>query len=479
MNPTSKKISERALGVASRTVLTPQTLVVQAFSLVANCLEFSGFHESSLSLVTNLATFLHCERVSIGKSSNGHLHVYAMSHRTQWDKRTNLVKSINSAMDECCDQEITVVYPIPSKNIKTQFARAHEKLSAIQKSVSLLTVPIISNGVIIGAITLERSGNNRFQPNSVQLVELVATIVGPILELKRLNERWIGLKIWDAAIKFSTALIGSEGNKTKYAILFISLFVAYSFTATGIHKVTADSIIEGSVQRTISAADDGYVSSSSVRAGDTVTANQVLAKLDDKNLQLEINKQKSQRIQLQHEYKNALVQSERVKVALFTTKINQIDNELALLDEQLKRLHAVAPFDGIIIEGDLTQALGMPVKRGDVLFKVAPLDDYRVVLNIDEEDIGFIKVNQKGLLTLTGLPNEYFSIDVVNITPISVAREGRNYFQVEATLAHKNTQLRPNMRGVGKIIIGEDYLVWVWTHKLINWLVLHTWSWMP
>ena len=60
-----------------------------------------------------------------------------------------------------------------------------------------------------------------------------------------------------------------------------------------------------------------------------------------------------------------------------------------------------APFDGIIVSGDLSQSLGSPVERGQVLFEVAPLDGYRIVLRVDERDIPYVALGQRGELAVT------------------------------------------------------------------------------
>ena len=51
-----------------------------------------------------------------------------------------------------------------------------------------------------------------------------------------------------------------------------------------------------------------------------------------------------------------------------------------LTGQQLERMQIMAPFDGVVVSGDLSQSLGSPVERGDVLFEVAPLDDWRLML---------------------------------------------------------------------------------------------------
>ena len=55
----------------------------------------------------------------------------------------------------------------------------------------------------------------------------------------------------------------------------------------------------------------------------------------------------------------------------------------------------------------------------------------------------------------------------------------RNAFRVEASLADPAADLRPGMEGVGKVEIGERRRVWIWTHDLLHWQRVWTWSWWP
>ena len=131
------------------------------------------------------------------------------------------------------------------------------------------------------------------------------------------------------------------------------------------------------------------------------------------------------------------------------------------------------------MKGDLSKSLGAPVERGQVLFEVAPLESYRVIVEVDERDIADIVVGQRGELVLPSMPGEVFPLVVDKITPVSIAKEGRNYFRVEAHLENVSERLRPGMEGVGKITIDRRKLIWIWTHELIDWLRLKLWSWWP
>ena len=152
--------------------------------------------------------------------------------------------------------------------------------------------------------------------------------------------------------------------------------------------------------------------------------------------------------------------------------------QLALVEERLARATLKAPFEGIVVSGDLSQLLGSPVEQGKVLFEVAPLDAYRVVLHVDERDIAELALGQRGQIALAGMPYERLPFTVRQITPISTAQEGRNYFRVEARLDQATTRLRPGMEGVGKVEVGDRKLIWIWTHSLVEWLQLASWRWL-
>ncbi len=65
------------------------------------------------------------------------------------------------------------------------------------------------------------------------------------------------------------------------------------------------------------------------------------------------------------------------------------------------------------------------------------------------------------------------------ITSVSTPEEGINYFRVEAQLDSPAATIRPGMEGVGKILAGEHRLVWIWTRRLTDWLVVKLWTWLP
>ncbi len=80
---------------------------------------------------------------------------------------------------------------------------------------------------------------------------------------------------------------------------------------------------------------------------------------------------------------------------------------------------------------------------------------------------------------MSSLPDKPFQYTVDRITPISESKEGRNFFRVEARLDSVTPGLRPGMSGVSKTRVEERLLIRIWTKRLVNWLRLAVWRWLP
>lgn len=446
--------------------------------LIASIAEHDKFQPSAMAFVTRLATKLECERVSLGFEHRKEVRVKALSHSAEFGKQMNLLRAIGTAMDEAIDQKAIVVYPMP-KDMTPIVTRAHEELSKRHGSGNILTIPLRREDKFLGALTLERPANKPFDQDEIELCETVATIAGPILDSKRKEDRWLITKAGESCANQLKKFIGPGHLVLKLITILIIALVIFFYFAKGDYRVSAPTTLEGTIQRAICAPFDGFIADARVRAGDVAKEGDILCVMDDRDLKLERSKWFSQREQLLKQHREAMAKHDRSQILIIQAKIDQADAQIALIDEQLARAKVTAPFNGVVMKGDLSQQLGAPVEKGQVLFEMAPLDSYRVIVEVDERNISEVKVGQKGELVLPSLPNEVFNLRIEKTTPVSIAKEGRNYFRVEAHLEGNIERLRPGMEGVGKIMIDRRRLIWIWTHELIDWIRLKLWAWWP
>lgn len=449
-----------------------------AMNLVATSVGHDRFQAAALALVTALATSLSCDRVSIGFVKRGHTRVTAVSHSAEFKEQTNVIRGLADAMDEAVDQRESIIYPPPAEGAAVVI-QAHAAFAKEQGSGALLCVPLEAGGQAVGALLLERPAERPFDEKSVVLCRSVSSLIGPVLETHRREDRWIGVKVWDSLTRYVRDLLGPSHVALKVTTVSLVGLLAFCVLAKGEYRVSAKTVLEPIVQRAAAAPFNGYIREAPVRAGDLVHSGDVLCTLDDRELRLERVKSFSKLEEYRKEYHKALTEREAAKVEIVTAQMNQTQSEIALLDDQLGHTRVMASFDGIVVSGDLSQSLGSPVEKGKVLFEIAPLDRYRVVLEVDERDIADVRVGQHGQLLLSAFPSEPVGVTVANVTPVSTAKEGRNFFRVEGKLDQTHDRLRPAMEGAGKIEIDRRLLVWIWTHQVVDWVRLAVWSWTP
>ncbi|MEJ2133450.1 MAG: efflux RND transporter periplasmic adaptor subunit, partial [Gammaproteobacteria bacterium] len=329
------------------------------------------------------------------------------------------------------------------------------------------------------AITLLRTAGETFDEVEIELADAVVSVIGPVLEEKRRNDRLILTKLGESLTTQARRVFGPHyfGRKlaTAVALAVVSLFAL----VTGEYRVTSPATLEGRIQRTIVAPFDGYLASQHARAGEIVREGDVLASLDDQDLALERIRWSTRQRQSMAEYDQALAQGTRAEANIVRAQIDQAAAQVALLDEQLARTKLRAPFDGVVVSGDLSQSVGNALRRGEELFRIAPLAEHRVILEVDEGDVTDVEPGQQGTLRLASMPARPLPYTVERVTPVAEQGDGRNVFRVEARLDASDDRLRPGMEGVAKTEAGEKLVIRIWTEKLLDWLRLTSWKWLP
>jgi hypothetical protein len=436
------------------------------------------FRGAAVAFVTALATKLSCDRVSLGFRRKGAIEVVALSHSAQFGEDTNLLRAIAAAMDEAFDQERTVIFPLPSQR-EIHGLRAHADLARQYGNGAICSVPITSSEGYCGVVTLERGSDQPFDPVTVELCEAVVGMAGPVLQVQQRDDRPLWRKLIDAGRTQLENLVGPGHLVLKLSVFGTLCLVLFLALAKGDYRVTAKTVIEPETRRALSAPVNGYIGEARFRAGDPIRQGQLLAKLDDRELRLERSRWHSQEEQSLKQYYEALGNRNAAQAQILAAQIDQARAQVALIDDQLARVHVTAPFDGVIVAGDWSQSLGAPIERGQVIFEVAPLEAYRIILQVDERHIAHVTVGKSGQIVLSGFPTEPLPFTVKQITPVSTASEGRNYFRVEAQLLGKTRGVQPGMEGVGKITIDRRRLLWIWTHEVVDWLRLKLWYWLP
>lgn len=446
-----------------------------ALDVMGNAAEQSRLDGFGLAVVNDLASRFACDRVSMGLDRKGRVRILALSHSAFFEKKSQLVASLENAMDEALDQRQSVTWPLMEGISTSCIAVAHKNLAGQGAACSVV---LWSRGKGVGTLLFERQSEKPFSGEEVRSFEAIAGLLGPMLDSRIDLHNWFAGRLADGVRKGWRQFKDPRRPAFKIvAGILFSLLIGIC-VLDGEFRVSAKAVVEGEVQRALAAPFDGFIREAPVRAGMVVRKGQALATLDDRDLLLERERWRSERAQYDSRYREALSKHERASAQVSLAQMAEAESQLDLVDEKLSRAQLRAPFDGVVVSGDLTQLLGSPVEQGKQLFEIAPLDAYRVILKVDDRDIRHVKTGQAGRLVLTGLTGEALDLQVHTIS-MAQAEEGKNLFRVEAKLDRTDIALRPGMEGVGKISVGERSYAWIWTHRLWEWIRLQAWIWLP
>lgn len=470
--------------VASTTTGTSGTLqdrLAHTLDLIMAAVEEPNATAAAQALVTEASVRLGCDRVSVGFGQEALVHFAALSHSADVARRIDLVRALEAAMNEASEQGMCLRWPLVASSAASAGAfvslREHERLSRDFGSGTLLSVPFAMDERRQGVFLFEWASDA--PPVGVcEQAEAMAPLLGRVLLEKRHAERSVPVRLKDAWLEEVQKIVGPRHAIRKVVALSVLGLIGIFSVVDGEHRVSAAATLEGSVRRQITAPFDGFVATAVTRAGQTVKADEVLATLDDRDMKLETRRWESQQEQFTRQAQDAEAQSNLAQIQIAMAQTRQAQAQKDLSEAQLARARVVAPFDGVVVSGDLSQSLGAAVRKGQTLFEIAPLDSYRIVLEVPEVDFAWVRVGQKGQLVLTALTGETLPFTVSLVTPVAAAKDGKNVFRVEATPDRAMSRLRPGMEGVAKVEIGQRRLIWIWTHSMLDWLRLQSWSWL-
>lgn len=450
---------------------------------VATALRPGKLREILFEVANDVSRKLECARVGIGLVDQETVHLTALSDAAWIERSTPLSKSYAAAMEEAYDARAIVVSLVSSSDVDkgaaTEFYQLHARLRQENGARAVASIPLNIGIRCIGVITLEWHGERDCTPSDLLWLQAFAAMLPSIVEDKRQAQQGFTAKAVESVKAVLSRIFGPKHLTWKVGTALTAATVAAMVLIPVDYRVSAKTVIEGETQRVVAAPFEGFIASATTRAGDTVKQGQVVAQLEDRDLKAELAKWTSERDQYERKSREAMAAHEMSSLQITQAQLRQAEAQVKLFGDRLQRATITAPHDGIVVSGDLSQLIGSPVEQGKKLFEIAPLESYRVILQVDEKEIRHVTTGQQGELLVAGIAGDPLGFTVTKVTPVATAQDGKNFFRVEAKLHESSPRLRPGMEGIGKIRTDEQRLWTALTRNFTHWLRLTLWNWMP
>jgi multidrug resistance efflux pump len=448
--------------------------VLQLATAVATA---EGFESAAMNLCNELATRTGSTRVALGWIKGDAVKVKALSHTEQFDKRQGLIKTLEKTMEECIDQEEPVHFD-PKGGGTENVSRAAQELARSEGGNVVLTLPLRRRAEVVGAVTLEFPPAHTLSPQASTGLSVAVDLLAPQLYDRYQNDRWIITKIGLSAEELGKKIAGPQHTLAK-ALTALGL-AAFIFICVykPMYHVSAPFQFGATDKRKLEVPFEGQIDEVFVLPGDLVKKGQELLAMKTYDLTLQLNEANDGMQRAAAEYRKDVSEGKEAEAEMARHMMDEASAKAQWYQDQIDRGVIRAPFDGIILSGDLTQERNATKKQGDELFTIAAMPSasgLRAELTVGERDIQDLKTGQRGELATTALPTEKYPFTINRIEPLGEAKEGDNTFTVYGHLDKTSPSWRPGMAGEARVAVERRPLIWIWTHKFVDYVRFKLW----
>jgi len=233
--------------------------------------------------------------------------------------------------------------------------------------------------------------------------------------------------------------------------------------------ISASGKVQAENQVTLKFQTSGKLAWVGVKEGDYVYKWQAVASLDKREIEKTLKKKLLAYMEERWDFEQAQedygVEGRPLEKVILTDAEKRIlekaqfDLESAVLDVEIqdlaKQLATIAsPIDGIVTEIESPIA-GVNITPATARFTIADPSTTKFVANVDESDIGGVRIGQKVIIALDAYPEDEFEGDVVKIAFASITtRGGGTAFPVDISLPENIDQrFKVGMNGDVEIVL--------------------------
>ncbi len=434
--------------------------------------EHAGFLGVAMALCNELAYRFSSSRVSLGWKEGEYIRMQALSNTEKFDRKMLIVQALEVLMEECMDQDEELLLPEPEGS--TAVLREHKNFAARQGVTSIVSLPLRLEQNVVAVLACER--DKPFAADEIRSLRIICDQASRRLADLKHYDRWFGAVALDALKRWGSSVFGTDQTMHRMYGIVASLLLALLLFGTLDYRVEAPFILRTKDLALLSAPFDGYIERVSRKPGDLVVADQLLLLLDTRQLVLEQSRSYADLQRYVQEEKKAMANNALGEMKIAEALKRQAESRFEMIRYSLDHAEIKAPFSGVVVEGDLEKLLGAPVRKGDVLLKVAKLGDLYVEMKVPERDIQELNVGQVGEVAFISQPGKKFEVLIERIEPMAVTEQKGNVFLVLGKITEsRQSWWRPGMSGLAKVSVGKRHIIWIMLHRTLDFFSMKLW----
>lgn len=397
-------------------------------------------------IVSDLQTFLGVDRVAVSLVDRSGLRtrLVTVNGISSIRKDSDVAQGLQSVADETLVRDSNAAWPILSPTLHhntlalRRFQDEHRYDSVVSLPLSFEAGPQKTRHVV-GVLTLAGPRIVLHRPEALAFLDAASPSIAIALDGLRRSQG-------GPIAKFTRKMLsGSHLKLAAASIAAIALFGAMSLEVPV--RIHTAGTLEAEVRRVISAPYDGLLEISLAEPGDLVGADEILARMDSREIRWELSSLVAEKAQAQKELDRSLAVDDVAKAQLSALEAERLDQKSRLLQYREDNHELRSPLGGMVLKGSLDRMTSAPVKLGQPLFEVGELDPLRLDVEIPAEEFSRVRTGHEVTVRFEGIANRDVVGSLKSIRPRSELRNGRNVFIGEVVVPNPDHFLRPGLRG--------------------------------
>lgn len=433
--------------------------------------------EMAFALVSSLRGKLGCEQAAIGMADGPRVRVQAVSGLDEVSNRAEAVRLMSDAMGEALDRKQAIAYQSVSTqaNQGDSGYRVHKRWSEKLGGSAVVSIPLDTGDGSTMVVSLRRRAELPFNPEEIENVRTLMQPYAPAFGLLDRANRSL-LSHARHAVSNSRKMLFSRhaiGRKC-IALFLLGLMTWVAFGSMSYH-VNAPATVRPTTVRSIAAPVVGELASVAVTAGDAVTEGQVLAVFDTSDLRVQREQFRAEERIARINEDQAISEGQGVEAQLARAERELAQARIAEIDRQIARSTITAPYDGLVMSGDLRSRVGETMTLGAPMFEIARGDGWTVDIQMPQRVAGDVGAGQVGNFAPNASPESLIELQVSRVQPMAVPANGKTVYITEGELGTSSDWVKPGMEGVARVEFGERPVWWVLSHRTINYFRTNFW----
>jgi len=424
--------------------------------LVARIQNAKTVEQASQELIDEVALFTDTPGVAIAlRQDEGKFDCDLVAST---DNRPELKEFIESCAVESLIRGQTSTWPALEATEKHALLTLRQ-LATETDSESVLCIPLKQDAMHqIGVLVLWGEATLTEPLDVVHFLEASSEPIAKTLKTVERTEK--------SAFEKSLAKVSKFGASTSGRFwIVLALIVASTMAIPMPYWVECECVVQPVTRRFVAAPFDAKLERAFVEPGDVVEEDQLLARLDGREIEWELSGITADLHRAAKERDGHLATQKYGAAEVSKFELERLKMKQMLQQSRSQNLEIRSPLSGIIIAGDIEKTEGAPLKIGQTLFEIAPLESMAVEISIPEQEIAYISKAMNVEIALDAYTSRRWQAEIDRVQPRAELVDQSNVFVTEITLDNPHDLLRPGMRGRAWIRSDSRPLGWNLFHR--------------